>query len=217
MTTKTVTRPGEAASTALVLEAGEIAAGRARGAPLRREGPAKLTGAAKYADDLVFPGAWYGATIRSTQARAKLVAIEPDPMLDWSKVVLVTAADIPGENIVSGIQDDQPVLVPVGGEIRHHAEPVALIAAPDKATLRRMKAGLKVVTEPLKPVFDPEASDHVFAHYDIGTGDLQAGFAEAHIVLEGEYRVGHQEQLYIEGQAMIAVPGEAGEIAVHGS
>jgi CO/xanthine dehydrogenase Mo-binding subunit len=217
MTTRTMTPPGETGTSALVLEAGEIVAGRARGLPLRREGPDKLTGAAKYADDLVFPGAWYGATIRSTEARAKLVAIEPDPMLDWSKVVLVTAADIPGENIVSGIQDDQPVLVPIGGEIRHHAEPLALVAAPDKATLRRMKAGLKVVTEPLKPVFDPEASDHVFAHYDIGTGDLQAGFAEAHIVLEGEYRVGHQEQLYIEGQAMIAVPGAAGEMAVHGS
>jgi CO/xanthine dehydrogenase Mo-binding subunit len=216
MTTRTVTRPNEA-GTALVLEAGTIAAGRARGLPLRREGPDKLTGAAKYADDLVFPGAWYGATIRSTEARARLVAIEPDPMLDWSTVVLVTAADIPGDNVVSGIQDDQPVLVPVGGEIRHHAEPLALLAAPDKATLRRFKAAVRVVTEVLPPVFDPEASDHVFAHYEIGTGDLQAGFAEAHIVLEGEYRVGHQEQLYIEGQAMIAVPGEAGEIAVHGS
>jgi CO/xanthine dehydrogenase Mo-binding subunit len=217
MTTRTETRPGEAGSTALVIEAGEVSVGRARGLPLRREGPEKLTGAAKYADDLVFPGAWYGATIRSTEPRAKLVSIEPDPMLDWSKVVVVTAADIPGENIVSGIQDDQPVLVPVGGEIRHHAEPLALIAAADKATLRRMKAGIKVVTEKLTPVFDPEASDHLFAHYDISTGDLQAGFAEAHTVLEGEYRVGHQEQLYIEGQAMIAVPGEGGEIAVHGS
>ncbi len=216
MTTRTVVRPNEPGA-ALVLEPGEVAAGRARGLPLRREGPAKLTGAAKYADDLVFPGAWYGATIRSTQARAKLLAIEPDPMLDWSTVVLVTAADIPGENIVSGIQDDQPVLVPIGGEIRHHAEPLALLAAPDKATLRRFKAALNVVTEALAPVFDPEASDHVFAQYEIGTGDLQAGFAEAHIVLEGEYRVGHQEQLYIEGQAMIAVPGQGGEIAVHGS
>jgi len=46
---------------AVVIEPGTIAPGRARGAaPLRREGPAKLTGAAKYADDLVFPGAWYG-------------------------------------------------------------------------------------------------------------------------------------------------------------
>ena len=37
--------------------------GAARPAPLRREGPDKLTGRAIYVDDLVVPGAWYGATI----------------------------------------------------------------------------------------------------------------------------------------------------------
>ena len=214
---KTADAPADATAGALVLAPGEVAAGRADAMPRRREGPAKLTGAAKYTDDLVFPGAWYGITIRSTEPHARLVAIEPDPAMDWSKVVLVTAADIPGENIVSLISDDQPVLVPIGGEIQHVAEPVALLAAADRETLRRLKGHVKLVTEPLPPVFDSEASDHVFAHYEIATGDLQAGFADAHIVVEGEYRVGHQEQLYIEGQAMIAVPGEDGGVIIHGS
>ena len=120
---------------AVVIQPGTIAPGRARGAaPLRREGPAKLTGAAKYADDLVFPGAWYGATIRSTDAHARFAALDLDPGFDWSSVVVVTAADIPGDNIVSSIKRDQPILVPVGGEIQHHAEPLALLAAPDRAT-----------------------------------------------------------------------------------
>ena len=52
LTTRTAT-PGP-----VVLEPGTITPGLARSAgPLRREGPAKLTGVAKYADDLVFPGA----------------------------------------------------------------------------------------------------------------------------------------------------------------
>src|SRR5205085_4826766 len=84
----------------LILDPGTIAPGRARTAPpLRREGPAKLTGEAKYADDLVFPGAWFGATIRSTDAHARFDGVDLDDALDWSKIVLVTAADIPGENI----------------------------------------------------------------------------------------------------------------------
>src|SRR4051794_19654459 len=58
---------------ALVIDPGQRIPGRAAGFPLRREGPAKLTGSAKYTDDLVFPGAWYGITIRSTEARAKLL------------------------------------------------------------------------------------------------------------------------------------------------
>jgi len=221
MTIRLVPRPAivpeRSAADPLVVAPTGVTRGRARGYPLRREGPAKLTGAARYTDDLVFPGAWYGTTIRSTEPRARLVAIEPDPDADWSKVVVVTAADIPGENLVSGIQEDQPVLVPVGGEIRHHAEPVALLAAPDRETIRRLRSRIRLVTEPLPPVFDPELSDHVFARYEIASGDLDAGFSAADLVFEGEYRVGHQEQLYIENQAMIAVPAEDGGMAVHGS
>jgi len=203
---------------AVVVEPGTIVPGRARGAPpLRREGPEKLTGAAKYADDLVFPGAWFGATIRSSDAHATFVALELDPAFDWSSVVVVTAADIPGDNIVSSIKSDQPILVPVGGEIRHHAEPLALLAAPDRATLRAAKGAVRARSEPLPPVFDPLASDHVFAAYELAAGDPDAAFAAADLVLEGEYRVGHQEQLYIENNAMIAVPADGGGITVHGS
>ena len=183
--------------------------------PFRRDGPAKLTGTALYTDDLVFPGAWYGATIRSTEARARLVGIAPDPDFDWSQVVLVTAADIPGPNIVQSIQDDQPILA--HDEIRHHAEPIALVAAPDRALLRAALEHVVVRTEPLVPILDPLQSRHVFAHYELSTGDLAAGFAEASTVIEGEYRVGHQEQLYIENNAMIAVPRADGGVAVHGS
>jgi CO/xanthine dehydrogenase Mo-binding subunit len=203
---------------ALVVEPGTVTPGRARGVPpLRREGPAKLTGAAKYADDLVFPGAWYGATIRSTDAHAIFVALEVDPAFDWSKVVVVTGADIPGENIVSSIKADQPILVPIGGEIQHHAEPLALLAAPDRATLRAARRSVRVTTESLPPVFDPLVSEHTFAAYELASGDPDAAFAAADLVLEGEYRVGHQEQLYIENNAMIAVPSDDGGVAVHGS
>ena len=210
--------PTRSAPDALVLDPGVVLPGRARvTAPLRREGPAKLTGEALYTDDLVFPGAWYGATIRSTDAHATFDGLDLDDGFDWSSVVVVTAADIPGDNIVSLISDDQPVLVPVGGEIQHHAEPLALLAAPDRQTLRAAKKAAKPRTTKLEPVFDPLVSDHVFAHYEIASGDLEAGFASADFVLEGEYRVGHQEQLYIENNAMIAVPREDGGVEVHGS
>src|SRR5215212_4074242 len=140
MPTRTLSPGTDVLERALIVDPGQRVPDRASGFPLRREGPAKLTGAAKYTDDLVFPGAWYGITIRSTEARAKLVAIEPDPDVDWSKVVIATAADIPGDNVVSLIKDDQPLLVPVGGEIWHHAEPVALLAAADRETLRRLRS-----------------------------------------------------------------------------
>src|SRR3954449_1433550 len=195
--------------------AGEIGVGRARAYPSRREGPAKLTGTALYTDDLVFPGAWYGHTIRSREPHARLLGIELDPEFDWSKGVVLTAKDIPGDNLVSLIADDQPVLA--HDEIRHHAEPIALLAAPDRDTLRAAREHIQVRTEPLPAVFDPLASEQEFAHFALAKGDIDAGFDEADLIIEGEYRVGHQEQLYIENQAMIAVPRPDGGISVHGS
>jgi CO/xanthine dehydrogenase Mo-binding subunit len=207
-----------AAPAPVVVPPGAPASGRIRReAPPRREGPAKLTGLARYADDLVFPGAWYGATIRSTEPRARLLAIELDPAFDWSKVAVVTAADIPGDNVVASIADDQPILVPVGGEIRHQAEPVALLAAVDRATLREARRRVRLRTDPLTPVFDPLESTTVFAHYELVKGGIEAGLAGADLVVEGTYRVGHTEQLYIENNAMIAVPREDGGVTVHGS
>lgn len=203
---------------ALVARPGAATRSRARGAgPLRLDGPAKLTGVAKYTDDLVFPGAWFGTTIRSADAHATFTALDLDPAFDWSKVIVVTAADIPGDNIVSSIKADQPILVPIGGEIQHHAEPLALLAAPDRATLRAARRAANARTRKLPAVFDPLASDHVFASYELGTGDLDGAFATADFVLEGEYRVGHQEQLYIENNAMIANPGDDGGVTVTGS
>jgi CO/xanthine dehydrogenase Mo-binding subunit len=194
---------------------GDLEIGAAVALPLRREGPAKLTGTALYTDDMVFPGAWYGHTVRSTEPHARLLGIELDPAFDWQRVVVLTAKDIPGDNVVSLITDDQPILV--ADEIRHQAEPVALLAAPDRATLRAAKTHIRLRTTPLEPVFDPLKATQEFAHFKLAKGDVEAGLAAAELVIEGEYRVGHQEQLYIENQAMIAVPRPDGGITVHGS
>ncbi|HEY7599997.1 MAG TPA: xanthine dehydrogenase family protein molybdopterin-binding subunit [Candidatus Limnocylindrales bacterium] len=194
---------------------GELGIGSARVFPLRREGPAKLTGTALYTDDMVFPGAWYGHTVRSAEPRARLLGIDLDPAFDWARVVVLTAKDIPGDNVVSLISDDQPILVE--DEIRHQAEPVALLAAPDRETLREAKRHITLRTEPLEPVFDPLLATQEFAHFKLVNGDVGAGFAQAEMVIEGEYRVGHQEQLYIENNAMIALPRPDGGVTIHGS
>ena len=184
-------------------------------AVLRREGPEKLTGAALFTDDLVVPGAWYGATVRSTEAHARLLGIDLDPAFDWSTVVVVTATDIPGANVVSLIADDQPALV--ADEIRHVAEPVALVAAPSAGLARAARDAVRLRTQPLPAVLDPLASTESCKDFEIPKGDLDAGFTAAELVVEGTYSTGYQEQLYIEPQAAIAVPREDGGMTIHGS
>ena len=184
-------------------------------ATLRREGPGKLTGAALFTDDLVVPGAWYGATVRAAEPHARLLAIDLDPAFDWSTVVVVTAADIPGDNVVALIEDDQPALV--ADEIRHVAEPVALVAAPDPALATAARDAIHLRTEALPAILDPLAATGFCKTFEIAKGDPDAGFAAADLVLEGTYTTGYQEQLYLEPQAMIAIPRDDGGVTIHGS
>jgi CO/xanthine dehydrogenase Mo-binding subunit len=66
------------------------------------------------------------------------------------------------------------------------------------------------------PVFDPEQSDGILKAIDIVKGDVDAALAAADLVVEGTYRTGHQEHVYIEPNGVVAVP-ENGGVAVFGS
>ena len=185
----------------------------------RREGGDKVTGRARYTDDLVVPGAWYGCTIRSTIARGRIRSISLDPAFDWSRVVVVTAEDIPGDNVVQLIRDDQPVLARKGGEIRHREEPILLLAAADREMLEDAARHIRIEYEAADPIYALEQATEVFSTVEISKGkvleDLKG--VEGVEVVERTFRVGLQEQLYIEPQGAIAIPEANGVIRVIGS
>ncbi len=184
----------------------------------RREGVDKVTGRARYTDDIAVPGgAWYGRTIRSTIARGAIRSITLDPAFDWARVVVVTADDIPGDNVVQLIRDDQPVLATKGGEIRHKEEPILLLAAADRSTLEEAASHIRIQYDPAEPVYELEQATEVFSTVDITKGDVATAEREADLVVEREFRVGLQEQLYIEPQGAIAFPEANGSIKIIGS
>jgi CO/xanthine dehydrogenase Mo-binding subunit len=176
----------------------------------RKDGTGKATGQARYADDLRFPGMLHARTVRTTVACGRLTAIRLD--FDPTGFTVVDHRDIPGRNVVALIEDDQPCLVE--REIRHVAEPVLLLAHENRETL--LGAPVILEEEPREAVFDPERSPTAFKTILIEKGDLAAGFARSEHVVEGTYRTGHQEHVYIEPQAVIAVP-EGGGMTVYGS
>jgi len=176
----------------------------------RKEGLAKACGAARYVDDLRFPGMLLGRTIRATIPRGEVTAVHLD--FDRTGFTVVDHRDIPGRNVVALIRDDQPFLVE--REVRHAEEPVLLLAHEDRETLRAAEVRLEY--RPAEPLLDPERSEHAFKELAIEKGDLAHGFAEADVVVEGVYRTGRQEHVYVEPQGVIAVPGDAG-MTVYGS
>ena len=111
---------------------------RVVGLPVQRqEVRGKLTGTAKYVDDLNLPGMLYGATIRSAIPRGRIQNISFEPGVAWDEFVIATSDDIPGVNVVSLINDDQPLLAKTF--VNHGQEPVLLIAHENKDQLRRAR------------------------------------------------------------------------------
>jgi len=191
----------------------------------RKEGWDKVTGAARYVDDMILPGMLHGATVRSNIPRGKIRKISFDPGINWDEFVVVTAKDIPGKNCVALILDDQPCLA--AETVNHPEEPILLLAHPDRHKLRRAVDAVSIEYDVLPPVFSIEESeqlsniiwgaDNTFKKYLIEKGDVDAVWRDAAHIIEGEYFTGAQEQLYIENNGVIAAFEPESGVTVWGS
>jgi CO/xanthine dehydrogenase Mo-binding subunit len=191
----------------------------------RKEGRDKVTGAARYIDDMTLPGMLYGATVRSQVPRGVIKKISFDSSIDWDEFAIVSARDIPGKNCIALIGDDQPCLA--DGRVNHPEEPILLLAHANPNLLRKAIEAVSIEYETLPAIFTIEESeqqsqiiwgtDNIFKTFLIAKGDVDSVWAKADYIIEGEYSTGAQEQLYIENNGMIAVfDGENG-ITVWGS
>jgi CO/xanthine dehydrogenase Mo-binding subunit len=191
----------------------------------RKEGRDKVTGRARYVDDLAVPDMLHGVTVRSNIARGHILGIHFGEGIPWKEFTVVTAADIPGKNEIALIEHDQPCLA--DKEIHHPEEPIVLLAHPDRYLLEEARRAVRIDVEPLPAIFSIEDSlakravifgeDNIFKSYRMKRGDVDAAMAQADLIVEGEYRTGAQEQLYIENQGMIAVANPAEGVTVWGS
>jgi CO/xanthine dehydrogenase Mo-binding subunit len=196
------------------------------GAPVpRKEGVDKLLGRARYVDDIEREGMWYGVTVRSSIPRGLIRSIGFDQRIDWSEFAIVTAADVPGNNHIQLIFDDQPCLA--DGMVNHCDEAILLLAHPDKHKLREAVNAVHIEYDPLPPIFTIEESerqdvivwgaDNLFRSFQLEKGDVDAAWSGAAHIVEGEYRTGAQEHLYIENNGVIAEYSVENGVTVWGS
>lgn len=191
----------------------------------RKEGVDKLLGRARYIDDIEREDMWHGITVRSTIPRGLILSVSFDRRIDWSEFAVVTAADIPGQNHIQLIGSDQPCLA--DGKVNHCNEAIVLLAHPDKHKLREAAAAVRIEYEFLPPVFTIEESeqkktivwgaDNLFKSFLLEKGDVDAAWAKAAQIVEGEYRTGAQEHLYIENNGVIAEWSAESGVTVWGS
>ena len=190
------------------------------GQRLRRpDAPDKVKGTARYVEDLAHAGSLIGGALRSPHARARIAELDLGRARSAPGVrAVLSAADIPGKNLIPMIQQDWPVLA--RGEVRHVGEAVALVAAETPEALADGLAAIHVRYEPLPPLLDAEEAarrGELLAEWGIEKGDVAATFARDDVVVvEATYHTPYQEHAYIEPNGVIGVPEGAGA-TVYGS
>src|SRR5947209_6552452 len=161
----------------------------------RKEGRQKVTGAALYVDDLKFDGMLHGVTVRSSVPRGTIKNISFEGDLPWDEFTIVTAKDIPGENYVALILNDQPYLA--DEVVNHPEEPIVLLAHHDKYLLEEARRHVSIDYEELPAIFSLEDSldqkeiiwgdDNIFKKFLVNKGNVDDAWAQADFVVEGEY------------------------------
>ncbi|QFZ73620.1 molybdopterin-dependent oxidoreductase [Streptomyces fagopyri] len=204
---------------------------------LRPDGTLKVTGEFAYSSDMWHEDMLWGQILRSTVAHAEIVSLDTSEALAQPGVYAVlTYDDLPTAVKTYGLEiQDTPVLA--HGKVRHHGEPVAIVAADHPETARRAAARIKVEYKEL-PVITDEASatapdailvhenrdDHHIGHVPhpnivhrqpIVRGDVEEAAKKADFVVKGEYTFGMQDQAFLGPESGLAVPCEDGGVELY--
>ena len=192
----------------------------------RLDAPSKVTGALRYAGDMVMPGMLHMQVLRSPHPHALITSIDTSAAEAMPGVAcVITAADVPGEDGFGVFVHDQPVMA--SGRVRYVGEAVAAVAAEDLLTAKAARDAIKVVYEPLPAVFDPDeamregapvihdyAPDNVVKHVPIRKGDVEQGFSEADLIVEETYSTQPVEHAYLEPEAGLAYVDHDGVVTI---
>ena len=181
----------------------------------------KVTGETDYSGDLSMKGMLYAKILFAERPHARVLSVKTSKAEAAAGVVAVyTSKDVPVNEY--GLQiPDQPVLCGPGSPkpgtdvVRFVGDQVAVVIAQSEAAAQAALGLIQVEYEDLPIVSDPleamkadaprvhtEIGDsNICVHYKIRKGEIEAGFAQADVIVEGEYRTPAQEHAYLQPEA----------------
>jgi CO/xanthine dehydrogenase Mo-binding subunit len=206
----------------------------------RVEGYEKVTGAMSYTADVVLPGTLWGRALRSPLPHARILRIDASRASQVPGVhVVLTGADVRGIRYGRRLFD-----VPVLAEdrVRFVGERVAAVAAEDRDAAEEALVRIEVEYEELPAVFDPvdalgedapilhpevngyiglprplEHPSNAFVRDMWSKGDIEAGFAQADLIIENTFTVPRQHQAYLETHSCLVWIDDTGRVQVWAS
>jgi carbon-monoxide dehydrogenase large subunit len=171
----------------------------------RKEDPRLITGKARYIDDIALPGQLWAAIVRSPEAHAKIVSVDASAARERPGIHAVYTgedmsdlqAPLPMAWVPPGVEVNNPDHWPLArGAVKHVGDPVAVVLGEDRYAVVDAAEDVIVEYDPLPVITDPEAAlaggplvheqfgTNQVHQWSLGGGDLDAGFAEADVVLE---------------------------------
>ena len=192
----------------------------------------KVTGDALYPGDLTPSNLLFGRVLFTGQPHARMVSMDTSAAEALPGVVAVlTAKDVPFNEYGLGVYD-QPVFIGLGSSNPYadislwEGDHVALVVAESEAIAARACGLIQIeweqrplitdVREAMKDelILHPWHGSNILKHYLIRKGDMAAGWAEAEVIIEGEYHLPHQEHAYLQPEAGVGYIDKQGRVTV---
>jgi len=197
-------------------QAASAAVGQARPNPNAR---AKIDGSARFTDDYDFPGMLHACTKRAGVPHARIALIDTSAAAALPGVhAVLTHEDVPGHKRHGVVIDDWPVLCE--SKVRYAGDAVAIVAA-DSAEIAAAAVELieveyeelPVVGDAIQaaapdapPVHEGRDDGNLLKHIKVEKGNIEAGFAEADVIIDQTYRTQATEHMFLEPECSIGVP-----------
>ncbi len=199
----------------------------------------KVTGKTQYPGDINLPNQTYMKILFANRPHAiiKKIDTEKAQLLD-GVIEVFTAKDVP-VNEYGLIMPDQPVLCgpgsskPYADRVRFVGDQVALVVAESEEIAEEALELIDVQYEDLPTITDleearasktnllhPDLDSNIFCHYRIrkgaygDSGASEDAFADADVIIQGEYRTPAQEHAYLQPEAGLGYIDEEGRVTV---
>ena len=176
----------------------------------------KALGRGKYTSDYFVDNLLHLKVVRSEHPHALIRRIDVTEAMAYHGIVKVlTAKDVPGINDVGFFLPDQPVICDT--KVRYMGDGVALVVGETPEEAEEGAELVKVDYQLLPGVFDPEEAmnpgaikihetGNILDHHKVRKGDIEKGFIESDIVIEGKYQTGLADHAYLEPEVALAIP-----------
>ena len=201
--------------------------------PVRPDGVDKVTGRAQFGADLNLPNMLYGRVLRSPYAHARLKSVDVSKALEMEGVyAAISGADFPQDT------NDLGKNIMARDKVLYHGHAVAAVAANSQRVAEAALLAIEASYEVLSPVLSvdqamavdatlldencftknlpdkPDKPSNIAAVMTLTRGNVDEGFEQADVIVEGDYNIPMAHQGYIEPHACIATINEGGQATV---